>query len=31
MKKNKITEIHGHGTFTDANTIAVELNDGGEP
>jgi dihydrolipoamide dehydrogenase len=29
MKKNKITEIQGRGAFTDANTIAVELNDGG--
>ena len=29
MKKNKITEIAGRGTFTDANTLAVELNDGG--
>ncbi|MGW0162008.1 dihydrolipoyl dehydrogenase [Mycobacterium sp. NPDC003323] len=29
MKKNKITEIHGYGKFTDANTIAVDLNDGG--
>ena len=29
MKKNKITEIHGRGTFTDANTMSVELNDGG--
>ena len=29
MKKNKITEIHGYGRFTDANTIAVQLNDGG--
>ena len=29
MKKNKITEIHGYGTFTDANTLAVDLNDGG--
>jgi dihydrolipoamide dehydrogenase len=29
MKKNKITEINGYGTFTDANTISVELNDGG--
>ena len=29
MKKNKITEIHGRGTFTDANTFSVELNDGG--
>ena len=27
MKKNKITEIHGYGKFTDANTIAVEPND----
>ncbi len=23
MKKNKITEIHGYGRFTDANTLAV--------
>ena len=29
MKKNKITEIHGYGRFTDAHTISVELNDGG--
>ncbi len=29
MKKNKITEIHGHGTFTDANTLSVDLNGGG--
>lgn len=29
MKKNKITEIHGYGRFTDAHTLAVELNDGG--
>jgi dihydrolipoamide dehydrogenase len=29
MKKNKITEIHGRGTFTDPNTLSVELNDGG--
>jgi dihydrolipoamide dehydrogenase len=29
MKKNKITEIHGRGTFTDANTMTVDLNDGG--
>ncbi|TDT33373.1 dihydrolipoyl dehydrogenase [Naumannella halotolerans] len=28
MKKNKITEYDGWGTFTDAKTIAVELNDG---
>ncbi len=29
MKKNKITEIHGYGRFTDRNTLAVELNEGG--
>lgn len=29
MKKNKITEIHGYGRFTDANTIVVDLNQGG--
>jgi dihydrolipoamide dehydrogenase len=29
MKKNKITEIHGRGTFTDANTMKVDLNEGG--
>jgi dihydrolipoamide dehydrogenase len=29
MKKNKITEIDGWGTFTDANTLDVRLNDGG--
>ena len=29
MKKNKITEIHGTGTFTDPKTIDVSLNDGG--
>jgi dihydrolipoyl dehydrogenase len=29
MKKNKIAEIHGRGTFTDANTMYVDLNDGG--
>ncbi|MBV9091536.1 MAG: dihydrolipoyl dehydrogenase [Mycobacteriaceae bacterium] len=29
MKKNKVTEIHGRGTFEDANTLSVELNDGG--
>jgi dihydrolipoamide dehydrogenase len=29
MKKNKITEIHGRGTFTDAETLSVDLNDGG--
>jgi dihydrolipoamide dehydrogenase len=29
MKKNKITKIHGYGRFTDANTVTVELNEGG--
>ncbi|MDT5264590.1 MAG: dihydrolipoamide dehydrogenase, partial [Mycobacterium sp.] len=29
MKKNKITEIHGRGTFTDAKTLSVELNEAG--
>jgi dihydrolipoamide dehydrogenase len=29
MKKNKITEIHGYGSFTDPNTVSVDLNDGG--
>ena len=29
MKKNKITEIHGYGRFTDAHTITVQLNEGG--
>lgn len=29
MKKNKITEIHGYGKFTDAHTLAVDLNEGG--
>lgn len=29
MKKNKITEIHGYGRFADANTVNVELNEGG--
>jgi dihydrolipoyl dehydrogenase len=29
MKKNKITEIHGRGTFTDPHTMSVALNDGG--
>jgi dihydrolipoamide dehydrogenase len=29
MKKNKITEIHGYGRFTDAHTLSVELNEGG--
>lgn len=30
MRKNKITEIDGWGTFTDPRTIQVELNDGGQ-
>jgi dihydrolipoamide dehydrogenase len=29
MKKNGITELNGWGTFRDANTIEVSLNDGG--
>lgn len=29
MKKNKITEIHGYGTFTDSHTLSVKLNEGG--
>ncbi|MDN5758960.1 MAG: dihydrolipoyl dehydrogenase [Tomitella sp.] len=29
MKKNKITEFEGRGTFTDAKTIEVALTDGG--
>ncbi|MDQ4006899.1 MAG: dihydrolipoyl dehydrogenase [Actinomycetota bacterium] len=29
MKKNKITEFTGWGTFTDANTLDVRLSDGG--
>ncbi|HEY9409036.1 MAG TPA: dihydrolipoyl dehydrogenase [Jiangellaceae bacterium] len=29
MKKNKITELDGWGTFTDANTLDVTLNAGG--
>jgi dihydrolipoamide dehydrogenase len=28
MKKNKITEIHGFGKFTDDHTIEVDLNEG---
>lgn len=28
MKKNKITEIHGYGRFTDAHTLNVDLNEG---
>ena len=30
MKKNKIDEIDGWGTFTDAHTLDVELGDGGQ-
>ncbi|HEY7045077.1 MAG TPA: dihydrolipoyl dehydrogenase, partial [Nocardioidaceae bacterium] len=30
MKKNNITEYDGWGTFTDANTLSVDLSDGGE-
>lgn len=29
MKKNKITEIDGYGSFTDPHTLSVKLNDGG--
>ena len=29
MKKNTITEINGYGTFIDANSLSVALNDGG--
>jgi dihydrolipoamide dehydrogenase len=29
MKKNKITEYDGKGSFTDANTLSVELSKGG--
>ncbi len=29
MKKNKIDEIHGWGTFTDDHTLDIALNDGG--
>ncbi|MFB1295954.1 dihydrolipoyl dehydrogenase [Mycobacterium sp. pW049] len=29
MKKNKITEIQGYGKFTGANSLEVDLNDGG--
>jgi dihydrolipoamide dehydrogenase len=28
MKKNKITEVDGWGTFTDSNTLEVAMNDG---
>ena len=30
MKKNKIKEYDGWGSFTDANTLQVKLSDGGE-
>jgi dihydrolipoamide dehydrogenase len=29
MKKNKITEIHGYGKFSDDHTLEVDLNEGG--
>ena len=29
MKKNKITEVHGYGTFTGPNAVSVDLNEGG--
>jgi dihydrolipoamide dehydrogenase len=29
MKKNKITEIHGYGSFTGPKSMAVKLNEGG--
>jgi dihydrolipoamide dehydrogenase len=29
MKKNAITQFQGRGSFTDANTLSVALNDGG--
>jgi dihydrolipoamide dehydrogenase len=29
MKKNKITEIHGYGKFTDSHTLSVELTEDG--
>ncbi|WP_431798388.1 dihydrolipoyl dehydrogenase [Microbacterium kunmingense] len=29
MKKNRVTEYEGRGTFTDANTIQVQKSDGG--
>ncbi|SHG62108.1 dihydrolipoyl dehydrogenase [Streptoalloteichus hindustanus] len=29
MKKNAITQFQGRGSFTDPNTLRVELNDGG--
>ncbi len=30
MKKNKIDEIHGLGSFVDANTVKITANDGSE-
>ncbi len=30
FKKNKVTYVKGHGRFADANTIEVELMDGGK-
>src|SRR5690606_22927818 len=30
LKKNKITQFPGWGTFTDPNTLRVQLVDGGE-
>ena len=30
MKKNKITVIHGHGSFVDAHTVSVKKEDGTE-
>jgi dihydrolipoamide dehydrogenase len=30
MKKNKITVYHGHGSFTDKNTISIKKQDGTE-
>jgi dihydrolipoamide dehydrogenase len=29
MKKNKITEVHGYGRFTDPHTMVVEMNEAG--
>src|SRR6476660_68871 len=29
LKKNKITEIQGYGSFTDDHTLEVKLNEGG--
>jgi dihydrolipoamide dehydrogenase len=30
MKKNRVTEYHGHGAFADAHTLTVAEEDGGE-